>query len=211
MGLAALPPPPSSVPRVSSLARVPSKCWLQEPQRPQPLRPLRFRGLETGAGCTDHKARLSQVARRDKCPLSEPRDKAKAGSSGPQCGRQVTPGTRKYFRGYFYLENILPRGVGAGGRQGVLGPGPLEAAEDRLLVPFARAAIRDTGPSLGFRGSQDQVGPGGSWGYSWGPQLCSNSLCGLGQAPVPLWTSLWEANFPERSLTAGLSWAPGAL
>lgn len=38
-----------------------------------------------------------------------PEIKPKAGSSGPQCGRQVTPGTRKYFRGYFYLENILPR------------------------------------------------------------------------------------------------------
>lgn len=177
-------PYPQLCAQVSSLARVPSKCRLQEPQQPQPLRPSDSVAWRQGAGCTDHKARLSQAARRDKCPLSEPRDKAKAGSSGPQCGRQVTPGTRKYFRGYFYLENILPRGVGAGGRQGVLGPGPLEAA-DRLLVPFARVAIRDTGPSLASGPRTKWAW--GSWGYFMG-------------APALLKLTVWPRAGPRPSL-----------
>ena len=45
---------------------------------------------------------------------------------------------------------------------------------------FARVAIIDTALSLGLLVSQEQLEPGGSWGYSWGSQLCSNSLCDLG-------------------------------
>lgn len=79
-------------------------------------------------------------------------------------------------------------------------------------MPFVRVAIIDC-PIPGPPWVPGPNGAGGvlGLGYSWGPQLCSKSLCDLRQAPIPLWTSLLEANFPEGSLTAGLSWAPGAL
>lgn len=82
----------------------------------------------------------------------------------------VRPGTRECFQGYFYLENILLQGAGAGGRQGVLGPRPLGAAEDRgpWALPTG-VAITGSAPFLGFFGSWQQLEPGGSWGFHGAP------------------------------------------
>lgn len=138
------------------------------------------RGPVTGAGHTAPGHRLCQMPRKSGHLPSGPQGEAGAGGSGPQDGRQFVPDTGECFRGYFYLENILLQQVRTGGRQGVLGPEPLGAAEDRgpwALSP--RVAIIDTAPSpVSYpRGTQNLEGLRGFTG----PQLCSRPLCDLGQ------------------------------
>lgn len=58
------------------------------------------------------------------------------------------------------------------------------------------------------------VGPRTKWGLgdlgvTHGGPSSAQTHCGLGQAPSLFGPPSREANFPERSLTAGLSWAPG--
>ena len=117
-------------------------------------------GLVIGAAHTDPRDKLAQVASRSGHLPSEPQGEARAGASGPQDGRQVMPDTGECFGGYFYLENILLQQVGMGG-QGVLGPRPLEVAEDRgPWEPSTRVAIRDCSvPNLP---SLEHVGPKGA-------------------------------------------------